>query len=64
MQNYSWGKKGSSSNLSTIVLKGSINVVTEILSNGVSFIWIKNYIIEPRSFIEFIDHMLEICLKN
>ena len=60
---YSWSKKGFPSNVSTIVLKGSISVVTGILSNGVSITGIWNSTIESRSFIEFIGHLLEICRR-
>ena len=61
--NYSWSRKGVPTNLSTITMKGSISIVTAILSNGVSITGIRYGTIKSSSFIEYINHLLAIWRK-
>ena len=61
--NYSWSRKGDQSNRSTIVLKGSISIVSAILSNGVSISCVKKGTIKSSTFIEFIQALSEILDK-
>ena len=58
--NYSWGLKGISKNISATIIKGSINLVTAILSNGISITGIKSGTVKSDTFIEFIEHLLNI----
>ena len=58
--NYSWGPKGTSLNLSTIAISGSISLVTAIASNGLSITGIKDGTIRSSSFVEYIWHWLSI----
>ena len=58
--NYSWGWKGIPLNLPTLGIKGSIGLVTAIMSNGVSVTGIRKGTIKSDSFIEFIKHLLVI----
>ena len=61
--NFYWGQKGASSNLSTIGFKGSISIVTAILSNGVSITGIRKGTITSSSFTEYMDHMLTVWAR-
>ena len=58
--NYSWCKKGVPSNISTIIFRGSISIVSAITSNGVSITGIRKGTIDSSSFIEYIEHWLEV----
>ena len=58
--NYSWGWKGIPLNLPIQSIKGSIGLVTAIMSNGVSVTGIRKGTIKSDSFIEFIEHLLVI----
>ena len=58
--NYSWSQKGTPANLSTMLLKGSISVVSAICSNGVSITGLRKGTITSRSFIQFIDHLFKV----
>ena len=61
--NYSWSVKGIPSNLSTITLKGSICIVSAIMSNGVSITGMKKGTIKSSTFIEFIQNLLTVWDK-
>ena len=61
--NYSWGLKGISLNLSNIKIRGSISLITAIMSNGISITGIKKGTIKSDTFIEFIKNLLIICKK-
>ena len=58
--NYSWSRKGTPANLSTMILKGSISVVSAICSNGVSITGLRKGTITSRSFIQYIDHLFKV----
>ena len=54
--NYSWGLKGVPHNASTITIRGSICLVTAILSNGISITAIRQGTIKTYIFVEYIKH--------
>ena len=58
--NYSWGCKGLPLNLSSLSIRGSIGLITAIMSNGISVTGAKKGTIKSSSFIEFIKHLLTI----
>ena len=58
--NYSWEWKGIPLNLPTQSIKGSMGLVTAIMSNGVSVTGIRKGTIKSDSFIEFIEYLLVI----
>ena len=59
--NYSWSRKGESTNWSTIIFSGSISIVSTILSNGVSVKRAWQGTINSEIFIEYIEHLLVVC---
>ena len=61
--NYSWCPKSISTNLSTIMMKGSVSIVTAIWSNGISITSLRNGTITAKSFVEYLDHMLTVCSR-
>ena len=61
--NYSWSKRGWPANLSNAIMKGSVSVISRILSNGLSISWVGKQNINSELFIEFIVHMLGIWKK-
>ena len=58
--NFSWGRKGIPLNLSALSIRGSIGIITAIMSNGISVTGIRKGTIKSDSFIEFIKHLLMI----
>ena len=58
--NYSWSRKGVPSNISNGILKGSIGIVSAIMSDGVSIFCVKKGIINSSSIIEFLQILLKI----
>ena len=58
--NYSWSKRGCSSNCSSIIFRGSVSIVSAILSNVVSITGIRAGTINSKAFIEYINHLLRI----
>ena len=61
--NYSWSQKGAPSNRSTAVFRGSISIISAILSNGISITGIRKGTIWSSSFIEYADHMLAVLKR-
>ena len=62
--NYSWSRRGQPSNLSSIIFKGSISIISAIMSNGMSFTGIRVDTIKSKTFVEYIGHLLSICKKQ
>ena len=58
--NYSWNQKGAPSNRSTTIFRGSISIVSAILSNGISITGIRKGTMWSSSFIEYADHLLAV----
>ena len=56
--NYSWSKSGMSSNLSTEKVKGSVGIISSIMSNGLSFTGIWKGTVTSKTFIEYIKSQL------
>ena len=63
MTNYSWIRIGLHSNLSTQNMKGSVSIVSSILSNGLSITGLKKGTIKSKSFINYMNHLTEIWRK-
>ena len=61
--NYSWNKTGRPSNLSTQNMKGSILIVSSILSNEFSISGLKKGTITSRSFIEYMENLFNLWRK-
>ena len=60
---YSWNLKVAPSNRSTKIFRGSISIISAILSNGISIKGIKIGTIWSSSFIEYVDHMLAVLKR-
>ena len=58
--NYSWGPKGISQSISSINIRGSISIVTAILSCGLTITGIRKGTVRSSTFIEYIKHLLSI----
>ena len=56
--NYSWSKSGMSSNLSTEKVKGSVGIISSIMSDGLSFTGILKATVTSKIFIEYIKSLL------
>ena len=61
--NYSWSRIGIPSNLSTQNMKGSVWIISSILSNGFSISGLRKGTIKLNSFIEYMDNLLDIWMK-
>ena len=61
--NYSWGKKGFPLNILSIIFKGSISIVSAIISNGISFTRVRIGTIKSKTFVEYIKHLLSVWNK-
>ena len=59
-RNYSWSKRGFPSNLSNLIIKESISLMSSILSNGVSVTGLKYGTINSEAFIEYIINLLKV----
>ena len=59
--NYSSVRKEESSNWSTIPFSLFISIVSVILSNGVSILWIRKETINIDIFSEYLEHLSIVC---
>ena len=58
------GVRGQPSNLSSIIFKGSISIISAIMSNEMSVTGIRIGTIKSKIFIKYIRHLLLICEKQ
>ena len=61
--NYSWSRIGAPSNRGSKTIKGSISIVSIILSNGMSITGVRKGTIASNSFIDYMKHLAAIWAR-
>ena len=56
--NYSWNRRGMTSNRSTTLLSESVNIVSSILLNGIKITGVRIGTIKSNTFIYYIGHLI------